>query len=150
MHFNSQSLTILLLATHIIIPLVLVFRLSVFGSTIYSPCDGEIISVTDGMENKVPFSGENYYSSGNTIVIKNGDVYVTLVHLQKGSMKVRAGDRVKTGDPLAAVGNSGWTSGPHLHIQATRTNGSVYWEGKSIPILFGERFPKKNSLFFVK
>jgi murein DD-endopeptidase MepM/ murein hydrolase activator NlpD len=37
-------------------------------------------------------------------------------HLQAGSIKVKEGDRVKRGDLLGLVGNSGNTSAPHLHF----------------------------------
>ena len=40
-----------------------------------------------------------------------------LAHLRNGSVKVAEGRHVKTGDLLGEVGNSGNTTGPHLHFQ---------------------------------
>jgi len=46
-----------------------------------------------------------------------GGVYAALAHLRRGSVLVRPGDRVAAGQPLAACGNSGNSSEPHLHFQ---------------------------------
>ena len=44
-------------------------------------------------------------------------VYAALAHLRRGSVRVRPGDRVAAGQPLAECGNSGNSSEPHLHFQ---------------------------------
>ena len=38
-------------------------------------------------------------------------------HLKQGSVTVQVGDVVRRGQPLAAVGNTGHTNEPHLHLQ---------------------------------
>ena len=54
---------------------------------------------------------------GNHLVVDiGGGVYAVYAHLRRGSPKVRAGDRVRAGQPLAECGNSGNTSEPHLHF----------------------------------
>ncbi|WP_304190333.1 M23 family metallopeptidase [Phenylobacterium aquaticum] len=54
---------------------------------------------------------------GNGIVISHGDGWETqYCHLAKGSLKVKAGDRVAAGQPIARVGLSGNTEYPHLHL----------------------------------
>lgn len=53
---------------------------------------------------------------GNCVVIDHGNgEWSFLAHLQKGSVLVKAGDRVEQGAPLGKLGNSGATTGPHLH-----------------------------------
>jgi murein DD-endopeptidase MepM/ murein hydrolase activator NlpD len=48
-----------------------------------------------------------------------GDVLLSRPgHLSQGTIQVKVGDRVKLGQPIARVGNSGNTSEPHVHIQA--------------------------------
>jgi murein DD-endopeptidase MepM/ murein hydrolase activator NlpD len=41
-----------------------------------------------------------------------------MAHLSPGTIQVKVGDHVTSGQPLAKVGNSGNTTEPHLHIQA--------------------------------
>ncbi len=55
---------------------------------------------------------------GNRVVLDlGGGVYAALAHLRRGSVLVRPGDRVAAGQPLAACGNSGNSTEPHLHFQ---------------------------------
>ncbi|MCS5720146.1 M23 family metallopeptidase [Herbiconiux sp. CPCC 205763] len=44
-------------------------------------------------------------------------VFAALVHLRQGSLRVAPGDEVTVGQPLAACGNSGNSTQPHLHLQ---------------------------------
>ena len=54
---------------------------------------------------------------GNGIRLAHGDGWTTwYCHLRRGSLMVKQGDRVTTGQPLALVGLSGDTSFPHLHF----------------------------------
>ena len=46
------------------------------------------------------------------------DEFVFLAHLQQGSIDVKEGDKVKTGEFLGLTGNSGNSFGPHIHIHA--------------------------------
>jgi murein DD-endopeptidase MepM/ murein hydrolase activator NlpD len=53
-------------------------------------------------------------------VVRHGDGrYATYAHLQKGSVTVEVGDRVRPGQTLGKLGNTGNTSAPHLHLQIT-------------------------------
>ena len=55
---------------------------------------------------------------GNHIVIDLGDgTYVALAHLKRRSIKVSEEQQVNPGQELAACGNSGNSSEPHLHFQ---------------------------------
>lgn len=54
---------------------------------------------------------------GNHVVLDlGGGRYAFYAHLRKGSVAVHPGDRVRRGQVLAKVGNTGNTSAPHLHF----------------------------------
>jgi murein DD-endopeptidase MepM/ murein hydrolase activator NlpD len=62
------------------------------------------------------------------------DAYVTFAHLKQGSIGVRLHQKIKRGAQLAQVGNSGNTTGAHLHLQVTDGNSALAAEG--IPFIF--------------
>ncbi len=56
--------------------------------------------------------------SGNHVLVDLGNGhYAMFAHLAPHSVTVRVGDRVKAGDKLGLLGNSGNTTAPHLHFQ---------------------------------
>ena len=58
---------------------------------------------------------------GNGVVIDHGDGWETqYCHVAKGSVRVKVGDIVKAGTPIARVGLSGQTEFPHLHLTVRR------------------------------
>ncbi len=78
-------------------------------------------------------------SFGNYISIEHPDgEFSHYAHLATGSFLVKDGDRVQQGQPLARVGNSGYTLGPgggyHVHVHVTR---SPLIAAQSIPFEFG-------------
>jgi len=48
------------------------------------------------------------------------DFTASYMHLKKGSIKVAVGDKVEMGDVLALSGNTGESTGPHLHFEIQR------------------------------
>ncbi len=58
--------------------------------------------------------GAGYY----LVLAGQGEPYnYVFMHLKQGSILVRQGDLVQTGQPLAQVGSTGESSGPHLHFE---------------------------------
>lgn len=54
---------------------------------------------------------------GNHVLLDLGDgTYAAYAHAQRGSLQVKPGDRVRAGQRLGRVGNSGNTTEPHLHF----------------------------------
>ncbi len=59
---------------------------------------------------------------GNTVVIRHGDgMFTKLSHLKKGSIKVEVGEKVKKGQVIGSLGNSGRSPEPHIHFQMQAT-----------------------------
>ncbi len=91
-----------------------------WGQRILSPADGTVVAASDGAEDIPPGPPSKPGSgnpAGNHVVIDHGNgEFSLLAHLQKGSVKVKAGETVKAGQLLGLCGNSGNTSEPHLHI----------------------------------
>ncbi len=87
------------------------------GIDIAGPHGKEIIAPSDAT---VVFAGlEGGY--GNVIVLDHGyGIKTRYGHL--ASVKVKPGERVKRGDLIAAMGNTGRSTGPHLHYEV-RVNG---------------------------
>ena len=63
----------------------------------------------------VVFSGRQR-GYGNVIILEHDD-YVMTVYAHNESNLVRLGDTVDKGQPIATLGNSGTSTGPHLHFE---------------------------------
>lgn len=112
-----------------------------YGQDVLAPADGLIVQVVDGVPDNIPGQTDVYYRLGNSVVIsfENGE-YAHLCHLMPGSMRVRPGDRVLRGQVVAKCGNSGNSTGPHLHFQLT--DGPQISHAASLPAYF--RNVRKN------
>ncbi len=116
---------------------------AIYGDTLYSPCNGKVLEAVDGFEDRAPTLTEKLPEgvppAGNHVAIGCLDTKVYVAHMQKGSVKVKAGDTVDVNTPIGLVGNSGNTTEPHLHIHAERN-------GVGVPITFDGRFLARNEL----
>jgi murein DD-endopeptidase MepM/ murein hydrolase activator NlpD len=57
-----------------------------------------------------------WWRYGNVVVLAHGERYLTIyAHLQE--ITVRRGESLKRGDELGTVGNTGWSTSPHLHYE---------------------------------
>ncbi|HZU96525.1 MAG TPA: M23 family metallopeptidase [Planctomycetota bacterium] len=90
-----------------------------WGQPVYAVADGTVVGVTDGIPDnpigKIP-PGDIQYKNNNVCVVHSGGEMSWNIHLQKGSIKVKLFDKVKKGDLLGLVGNSGASTWPHLHF----------------------------------
>jgi len=89
-----------------------------FNAPIFSPADGRVVRLVDSIaDNSIGESNlaENW---GNSVVIEiTPSLFVQLSHFRRRGFKVREGDRVRTGQLLGYLGNSGRSPVPHLHVQ---------------------------------
>jgi murein DD-endopeptidase MepM/ murein hydrolase activator NlpD len=79
------------------------------GSPLRAPADGEIIHKGDSK------------SGGYTLIVKHAtDLYTVYYHLQKPS-HLSQGAKVNQGEVIALSGNTGASTGPHLHMEVRRS-----------------------------
>jgi len=93
-----------------------------YGDPILAVADGTVVDTLNDMENAKPPNSPDpstitlQNALGNHVVLDIGGYFAFYAHMQKGSVAVKPGDRVKRGEVLGKVGNSGNTSSPHLHF----------------------------------
>lgn len=93
----------------------------IHGREVVAPCPGEVRHVEAHHPDQPIGSTDRTQPAGNHIRLAcAAEVEIVLAHLAPGSLRVEAGDSVRAGEPLGAVGNSGNTTEPHLHIHAQR------------------------------
>lgn len=79
-----------------------------------------VVACADG-EVKFTGSRKGYRSYGRTVLIDHGkDVRTHYAHLSK--ILVKKGDKVKKGQTIALVGNTGRSTSPHLHLEVSVGN----------------------------
>ena len=109
-----------------------------WSEPVLAVADGEITEVVEDYPDNTPrvlppVTLDNI--GGNHVTLKIApNRYVTYAHLQHGSIKVHLHDRVHRGDTLALLGNSGNSTGAHLHMQVT-DHGSML-EAEGVPFEF--------------
>ena len=95
-----------------------------YGAEALAAADATVTGIQDGIPENIP--GENSRAipitletaTGNHIILDLGaGRYCMYAHFQPGSIKVKVGERVKRGQVLGLVGNSGNSTEPHLHFQ---------------------------------
>jgi hypothetical protein len=75
--------------------------------------------------------------TGNLVTIDHGNgEYTLLCHMLAGSIPVKVGDRVKAGQLVGRVGNSGFASIPHIHLNLM--TGPKWLQAKGLPAVFSD------------
>jgi hypothetical protein len=103
-------------------------RMSGFGAPLVAPGAGVIVAAANDREDstetkRVELKLDEVLKDltlifGNYVMIDHGNgEFSFLAHMKKGSVTVKAGDRVKQGHPIGAIGFSGDAIFPHLHYQ---------------------------------
>ncbi len=125
-----------------------------WGKPIYAATAGTVVQAQDGTLERDPahpardlfnmFKNARDFNSrrmpdlrvltGNSIMVESADGFVLYAHLQNGSVRVAAGDKIVPGQHLANVGHSGNSTAPHLHFQLM--DNLDPWKAKGIPCCF--------------
>ena len=90
-----------------------------WGQPIVAQADGIVLAAADQSPD-MPIGQSGGFNNANYVAVYYGaGIQGFYGHIQKKSLKVKAGDKVKKGQPLALVGNSGASGVPHLHFTMT-------------------------------
>lgn len=102
--------------------------------------DGVVASIKDGIAENVPLSPTRAVPitldtiGGNNVILALGSGrFAFYAHLQPGSLRVKPGDRVRRGQVLGLLGNSGDSDAPHLHFHISDDNSL---ESEGLPYVF--------------
>jgi len=119
---------------------------AIFGEPVYCPCDGRVVNVKTGVADNLGSSMDISVEdgTGNYAEINCNNVIVSFSHLKMGSIKVSVGEKLKQGDLIGEVGNSGFSQEPHLHFQAAKYTQDSTLVG--IPMRFKGKFLFRNSI----
>lgn len=113
-----------------------------FGKEYLAPAAGTVVKVENGVKENEPVGRMNEKQPlGNYVILDHGNKeFSYLAHFKYQSIVVKEGDKVKQGDLLGLVGNSGNSSEPHIHFHVTDSTDPM--TSKSIRIKFdrGDKF----------
>jgi murein DD-endopeptidase len=105
-----------------------------YGAEVLAVADGVVAAAFDDVDENLPGASapvalEN--ASGNYVALDLGrGRFAFYEHLKRGSVAVKAGDRVKSGQVIGRLGNSGSSSiGPHLHFHVSDAGSPLAAEG---------------------
>ena len=96
-----------------------------YGQEVIAVADGTVLKARNDQPNQVPGKMPEglpfELACGNFVLLDIGEGYSAVyAHLIPGSVRVKAGDKVKRGQLLGLLGNSGNTDAPHLHFHVVK------------------------------
>jgi hypothetical protein len=116
-----------------------------YGAPIHSVADGTVVNIWDGSDEQVPGPPAPVSTEaigGNMLVVDiGGGAYAFYAHLQRGSLKAKLGDKVKAGQLLGLLGNTGNSTAPHLHFHLM--DGPSPLDSNGLPYVF-RRFTSRG------
>ena len=110
-----------------------------FGADVLAVARGTVVFTQDGEPEQTPGAvipaDKPSQIGGNKVILKIAPkVFAAYEHLQPGSLTVKVGDRVKAGTVLAKLGNTGPSTGPHLHFGLL--DQPDVFTGRALPFVF--------------
>jgi len=112
-----------------------------YNADVLAAADGQVVSTKDGIPENIPQSPKMAVPitldtiGGNFVMedIGNGR-YAFYAHLIPGSVAVKPGDRIKAGQVIGKLGNSGNSSEPHLHFHICDGPNPLFCNGQPFEI----------------
>lgn len=116
-----------------------------YGAPVLAVADGTVRAARDGQPERAPLSPQPEPAAlsaddlyGNYVILQIAPaVYVHYAHLLPGSVAPKAGERVRRGQVVGRLGQSGNSGGPHLHLHVS--NAATFEQSEGLPFVF-ERF----------
>jgi hypothetical protein len=112
-----------------------------FRDPVYSVADGRVVRTRNDLRENTPpvepppLSLTPATALGNHVVVRlRGGRYALYAHLHTGSVRVHRGQRVRTGQMLGRVGNTGESGAPHLHFHVS--DGPAPLGSNGLPFVF--------------
>ena len=118
---------------------------ALYGVDVLAVAPGTIVAVRDDQPDNTPTVEPPFTTwddvAGNRVVQDlGGGRFALYAHLQPGSVRVAVGQRVEPAEVLGRVGNTGLSSGPHLHFQVMDGSGGPSGlDANGLPYVF-DRF----------
>lgn len=114
----------------------------IFGKPVFAVADGTVVGTRNDLPEQTPGSYPSGIpidqADGNFVVLDVGNgFYVNYAHVQPGSVRPKLGDKVKRGDVIGLVGNTGNSVAPHLHLHVM--DGPSPLASQGLPYLY-DRF----------
>lgn len=104
-----------------------------YGADLIAVAEGIVVDTKDGIPENVPWEPVKVPEpqlGGNYVLIDIGESnYAFYAHMIPGSLKVKIGDKVKKGEVIGKLGNSGNSDAPHLHFHVSSSKEFLYSEG---------------------
>jgi hypothetical protein len=112
-----------------------------YGAEVIAVADAVVTAIKDGIPENVPLSEKmavpitSETVGGNYVVLNlGGGKYAFYGHLQPKSLRVKTGQKVRKGQLLGLLGNSGNSDAPHLHFHLSDAVSTLGAEG--LPFVF--------------
>lgn len=103
------------------------------GTDIYAAREGTVVEVASTNFRSGPDPEEEGASANLVRILHDDGTFAVYAHLNWNTIRVRPGDQVKRGEYIADSGNTGFSTGPHLHFAVVRNRGLRL---ESLPIVF--------------
>src|SRR5439155_571507 len=105
-----------------------------FDQPVFAVADGEVMEVVDSIADHAPHVLPGAVTlaniAGNHVILRIAPHrYVLYGHLEHGSVRVCPGERVRRGQTIAKLGDSGQATAPHLHLDVVDGNSVLGAEG---------------------
>lgn len=91
------------------------------GVDFRAPLKSPVVAMKSGKVTQTVYEKVGY---GQHVYVEHSP-FITSLYAHLSTIAVKPGDTVNAGDPIGTIGLTGWSTGPHLHLE-------IYSEGKSV------------------